>query len=101
MKLKVFFLILAVLAVLVIAFSLPLIVNFGKTGKNTAVLNKDYSLLSKKQIISRLDTDFPLPPAITLQSTDQKFSFDLSSISARLDTDTLLVFFFLYILSLF
>jgi vancomycin resistance protein YoaR len=72
-----------------LAFSLPLVIGFGKTGKNTSVLGKDYSLLSKKQIISRLETDFPLPQTITLNNSDQKFSFDLSSISARLDTDQL------------
>lgn len=70
-------------------FSLPLIFGFGKTGKNTSILGKDYSLLNKKQIIARLETDFPLPQTIILKSSDQKFSFDLSSISARLDTDRL------------
>jgi vancomycin resistance protein YoaR len=72
-----------------LAFSLPLVFGFGKTGKNTQILGKDYSLLSKQQIISRLQTDFPLPETITIQSSPRTFTIKLSSIKAIVDYDHL------------
>ena len=84
---RIFSVIFAVFVIFILAFSLPLVFGFGKTGKDTSILGKDYSLLSKKQIISRLKTDFPLPQAITIQYSDQEFLFNLSSVSASLDTN--------------
>lgn len=75
------------LLLIISAISLPLIFAFGKTGSNTQILNKDYSLLSKKEITSRLDVDFPLPENITLTTGQRQFVLKLASISARLDTD--------------
>lgn len=63
----------------------PLVIGFGKTGKNTVVLNQDYSFLDKKQINDHLDHDFPFPATLTLQTTSRKFELQLSSISATLD----------------
>jgi vancomycin resistance protein YoaR len=63
----------------------PLIIGFGKTGKNTRVLGKDYSLLNKQQIITRLSTDFQLPSSLKLQYDNRNFDLELASISAQID----------------
>lgn len=65
----------------------PLIFAFGKTGRQTQVLNKDYSLLTKSQIISRLNQDFPLPSTLVLKHDSRDFTLNLASISAQVDTD--------------
>ncbi|MFA5894148.1 MAG: VanW family protein [Candidatus Shapirobacteria bacterium] len=70
-------------------FSLPLVFGFGKTGKNTQILGKDYSLLSKSEIISRLKSDFPLPETITIQNPPRTFTIKLNTIGANIDYDRL------------
>ena len=65
----------------------PLIIGFGKTGKNTFVLNKDYSLLSKANITSRVATDFKLPDSFALAGPDRQYILMLSSISAQVDAN--------------
>lgn len=84
---KIFFSFLLLTFVLALAFSLPLIFGFGKTGKNTLVLNRDYSLLTKKEIVSRLQSDFPLPETLTLRYNNRSFPLKLSDISAGYDYD--------------
>ncbi|MFZ2152620.1 MAG: VanW family protein [Microgenomates group bacterium] len=83
--LKTFFYFLLFTFVFILIFTLPLIFGFGKTGKNTLVLGKDYSLLSKSQIISRLSVDFPLPPSLNIQTSNRKFTLNLADISAQYD----------------
>lgn len=68
---------------------LPLAFAFGKTGKSTQILSKDYSLLSKQQIITRLNSDFPLPDNLVLRADNREFNLNLVSISAHVDTDRL------------
>jgi vancomycin resistance protein YoaR len=84
---RIFLITLGLIILIILAFSLPLAFGFGKTGKNIHVLGKDYSLLNKKEIVSRLQTDFPLPAAITLKNFNQEFTLNLSSISATVDTN--------------
>jgi len=72
---------------LLISISLPLLFGFGKTGKNTTVLGHDYSLLSKKEIIAKLSTDFPISQNIELKINDRSFSLDPASISAQVDSN--------------
>lgn len=88
MKSKIFLIIISAVFLLSLFIFLPLAFGFGKTGKNIRVLDKDYSLLNKKTIVSRLQTDFPLPDAVVLKSSGQEFSLKLSSISASIDTNT-------------
>lgn len=64
------------------ALALPLAFGFGKTGKNTTILGKDYSLINKKEIISRLQTDFPLTSPLTVKYDQRDFTLDPASISA-------------------
>ena len=89
MKLNKTVVIIELFILLILIICLPLAFGFGKTGKNISVLGKDYSLLSKKEIISRLQADFPLPESLILQDADRQFSFQLASVSASLDSDTL------------
>lgn len=70
-------------------FTLPLVFGFGKTGKNTQILGKDYSLLSKSEIITRLKSDFPLPETITIQNPPRTFTLKLSSFAVSIDYDRL------------
>ena len=76
-------------AILSLILLLPLVFGFGKTGKNTTILNQDFSLLSKKEIIDRIDSDFPLAPSIILKNDNREFSLNLSSFSARVDSEHL------------
>ena len=69
----------------IIIFIMPLIIGFGKTGKNTFVLDKDYSLLGKSEIISHLSSDYKLPDTISLAGPDRQYILNLSSISVKLD----------------
>lgn len=63
----------------------PIVVNYDKTGSNTYLLDKNYSHFSRDQINSQLDQDFSLPQEINLSSDVQKFSLNLSSVSAQID----------------
>lgn len=68
--------------------TLPVAFGFGKTGKNTTILGRDFSLLNKSQIKSKLSTDFPLPDTITLQDQSRQFQFSLASISASVNSNS-------------
>jgi vancomycin resistance protein YoaR len=68
-----------------ILFFSPLVTNFGKTGKKIDVLGKNYSYLSKNEIISRLNSDFPLPQDIELKHDDLKIIINTANISATID----------------
>ena len=85
MKIKILFTILAVLIIISLLTVLPLVFGFGRTGKNTEILGRDYSLFNKQQILTRLEIDFPLPQTIILKSPTREFSLNLSSISAKLN----------------
>jgi vancomycin resistance protein YoaR len=73
---------------------LPLALAFGKSGWDTKVLGKDFSMLSKKEILERLDGDFPILGTIKLNEkmTDNSrlFSIELSSISAEIDKERMI-----------
>lgn len=75
------------LALFILLILVPLIVAFGKTGQRTQVLSKDYSILNKKQIETKLKTDFPLPPNLTLNYSSRQFDLNLASISAQINTE--------------
>lgn len=85
MKKKIIFVCLVLFFILSSFFIFPLILEFGKTGKNIELLNKNYSYLNKKEIISRLDSDFPLAKNLVLKSNDREFTLNLASISAEID----------------
>lgn len=65
----------------------PLAFGFGKSGKETKILNKDYSLLNKKEIVSKLEQDFPMEGKVKLIDGERIFLVDLASISAKIDKD--------------
>ena len=65
----------------------PLVFGFGKTGKGTSVLGKDYSLLSKKEIETKLIKEFPMEGVLKLTEGDRTFTVELASISAKIDTN--------------
>jgi vancomycin resistance protein YoaR len=65
----------------------PLAFGFGKTGKGTTVLGKDYSLLGKKEIETKLIQEFPMEGSIKLVEGERVFTVDLASISAKIDTN--------------
>lgn len=76
-----------IIFLLVVGFLAPLIFGFGKTGKGTTVLGKDYSLLSKKEIEAKLVKEFPMDGRLKLIEGDRIFTVDLASISAKINTD--------------
>ncbi|HWS49189.1 MAG TPA: VanW family protein [Candidatus Methanoperedens sp.] len=63
----------------------PLAFGFGKTGKETTVLGRDYSLLSKTEIETKLQGEFPMEGRLKLIEGDRIFSVELASISATID----------------
>ena len=64
----------------------PIIANYDKTGSNTYLLNKNYSYLSRNQILDQLDKDFTLPDYLILNSSNQETTkFYLASISAQIN----------------
>jgi len=73
---------------------LPLALAFGKSGQDTKVLGKDFSMLSKREILGRLDRDFPLMGTIKLNENmtedSRLFSIELSSISAEIDKEKMI-----------
>lgn len=80
------------ITVIILGFSfliliIPLILGFGKTGENTWLLDRDYSFLSKSQIISRLSSDFIFPQTLDLTYQGQHFTLDTASISAQINHD--------------
>jgi vancomycin resistance protein YoaR len=85
MKYKITIITFVVLAVLMALVALPLVLGFGRTGKNTQILGKDYSLLTKKDIKDHLTVDFPLPPDLILKTSNREFTLNLSSVSAKVN----------------
>jgi len=73
---------------------LPLALAFGKSGRDIKVLGKDFSMLSKREILGRLDRDFPLMGTIKLNEKmtedGRLFSVELSSISAEIDKEKMI-----------
>jgi len=64
----------------------PIIINYNKSGSNTFILGKNYSHLSRPDIINHLNSDFVIPSSLNLTFDKQKFSLNLASISAQIDT---------------
>lgn len=65
----------------------PIILNYNKSASNTKVLNKDYSHLSRNQIITKLNQEFLLPQNLNLNYQDKTFQISTASISAQINTD--------------
>ena len=85
-KKSIIYLILIVFFILITLLLGPVIANYDKTGSNTYLLNKNYSHLSRNQILDQINKDFILPENITLVLPNQeKIPFSLASISAEID----------------
>ena len=65
----------------------PIIINYNKSASNTKILTKDYSHLSRQEIINKLNQDFILPENIKLEYQNKNFEISTASISASLNTD--------------
>ncbi|MDD4026575.1 MAG: VanW family protein [Candidatus Shapirobacteria bacterium] len=64
----------------------PIIAYYDKTGSNTYLLDKNYSHLSRSQILDQIDKDFILPENIILISPNkEKTKFSLASVSAQIN----------------
>ena len=81
------FIALAITATPLIILLAPLVLNYNKSGNNTFVVDKDYSHLSRSEIINRLNQDFIIPQKINLQFDTQVFYLNTASISASINTD--------------
>jgi len=77
----------SIILAILISLILPLCLWFGKTGQDTKILGKNYSLLSKAEIIKKLDVDFPSPQNITLIYEDRTFQLDMQMISLQLNKE--------------
>ncbi|MDD2483229.1 MAG: VanW family protein [Candidatus Shapirobacteria bacterium] len=85
-KKSIIYLILIVLFIFITLLFGPIIANYDKTGSNTYLLNKNYSYLSRNQILDQIDKDFIIPKEIILVLPNQeKIPFSLASISAQID----------------
>lgn len=65
----------------------PIILNYNKSASNTKILTRDYSHLSRQEIITKLNQDFVLPETLKLSYQDKNFDISLASISAQIDTN--------------
>lgn len=65
----------------------PLILNYNKSASNTKILGKDYSHLSRQEIINKLNQDFVLPETLKLTYQSKNFDISIASISASINTD--------------
>ncbi|MCW1949060.1 MAG: VanW family protein [Candidatus Shapirobacteria bacterium] len=65
----------------------PLIINYNKTASNTKILGKDYSHLSRQEIINKLNQDFVLPDNLKISYQDKNFTISIASVSASINTD--------------
>ena len=63
----------------------PIILNYNKSGSNTSLLGRNYSHLSRDQIISQINSDFVFPETIDLEYQQQIFPLKLASVSATLN----------------
>lgn len=79
--------IISILFLLFASLLAPLGFGFGKTGKETTVLRKNYSLLSKKEIMNKLELDFPIEGELIFRDEERVFVVNLASISAKINTD--------------
>lgn len=77
----------SILFLILASFLAPLGFGFGKTGKETTVLGKNYSLLGKKEIINKLNSDFPMEGNLNFREGERIFTVNLASISAKINTD--------------
>ena len=85
-KKKLIFLILAIILIPILVLIVPIIINYDKTADNTFVLTKNYSHLSRAQILDNLNADFSLPSQVALILPNQKdYSLSLASISASIN----------------
>lgn len=79
--------VISILFLVLASFLAPLGFGFGKTGKETTVLGKNYSLLSKKEIINKLESDFPMVGKINFKNEERIFTIEMASISAKVNTE--------------
>ncbi|MDD2224721.1 MAG: VanW family protein [Candidatus Shapirobacteria bacterium] len=80
------YLILIIVFIFLTLFFGPIIANYNKTGSNTLLVNKDYSYLSRDQILSKIDQDFVLPDHfILVLPNQQETSLKLATISAQIN----------------
>jgi len=85
-KKKIIFLILAIILIPILVLIIPILINYDKTADNTFVLTKNYSHLSRAQILDNLNSDFSLPSQVVLVLPNQKdYNLSLASISASID----------------
>ena len=78
---------LAIIVFLLLLLFTPIIVNYNKSASNTKILTKDYSHLSRDQIITKLNQEFLLPGEIKLNYQDKNFIISTASISAQINTN--------------
>ncbi|MDD3002505.1 MAG: VanW family protein [Candidatus Shapirobacteria bacterium] len=80
------YLIFIIIFIFLTLFFGPIIANYNKTGSNTLLVNKDYSYLSRDQILSKIDQDFVLPDHfILILPNQQETSLKLATISAQIN----------------
>lgn len=77
----------SIIFLIIASFLAPLGFGFGKTGKETTVLGKNYSLLGKKEIINKLNSEFPMEGSLSFRERDRIFKVELASISAKVNTE--------------
>ncbi len=73
--------------ILAIIFILPIVLGFGKSGKETFVLDKNYSTLGKNEIVNKLKSDFDFEKKLLITNNNRVFEISISSISANIDTE--------------
>ena len=87
-KESILYLILIIVSIFLTLLFGPIIANYNKTGNNTRLLDKDYSHLSRDQILSKIDQDFIFPNQTILVLPNKKeINLPLATISAQINKD--------------
>ncbi|MDP4010054.1 MAG: VanW family protein [Candidatus Shapirobacteria bacterium] len=88
-KISIYFLALIIIVVPFVLLFSPIIFNYNKTAKNTHVIGKDYSSLSREDIYQKVNSDFVLPQTLTLKTPQKDYNFNLATVSAQIDSQKL------------
>ena len=66
----------------------PIVINYDKTSSNTYLLDKNFSYLSRAQIIDKVNNEFVLPEYVSVvMPNKEEVKFSLASVSAQVNSN--------------
>ena len=65
----------------------PLVINFGKSGRESKINHQDYSFLSKAAIVAKIAKDFPLPQTLILTGEKKEWPIDSEAVELKIEAE--------------